>query len=137
MNTPQPSPRPSRTSGPGRILIGVYALFFLAAAARAAVQLATQFHEAPIAYLLSAVAALIYGFSTFSLSKKGPVGWRMARIAAIVEITGVVVIGTISILAPADFPQATVWSYYGIGYGLVPLALPVLALLWLQRTREI
>lgn len=136
MNEAVPGSRPSRTSGPGRVLIGVYALFFLAAAARAGVQLATQFDEAPVAYLLSAVAALIYGFSTFSLSKKGPLGWRMARIAAIVEIVGVLTIGTVSILAPVDFPQATVWSYYGIGYGLIPLALPILALVWLQRTRE-
>ena len=46
--------------GPGRILIAVYGVFALAATARAAVQIATKFHEAPIAYVLSAVAAVIY-----------------------------------------------------------------------------
>jgi hypothetical protein len=28
-----------------------------------------------------------------------------------------------------------VWSLYGIGYGFVPLVLPILGLLWLARTR--
>jgi hypothetical protein len=36
---------------------------------------------------------------------------------------------------PDTFPEATVWSGYGIGYGLVPLVLPVLGLAWLRRTR--
>ena len=35
----------------------------------------------------------------------------------------------------AAFPDATVWSSYGGGYGYVPLVLPVLGLLWLRRTR--
>ena len=42
-------------AGPGRVLVALYALFALAAGARAAVQLATQYSEAPLAYLLSAL----------------------------------------------------------------------------------
>ena len=52
-------PQPRTSSGPGRVLVAVYALFALAATARAGVQLATRFSEAPLAYLLSAVAGLI------------------------------------------------------------------------------
>ena len=33
------------------------------------------------------------------------------------------------------FPDATVWSQYGLGYGFVPLVLPVVGLWWLRRTR--
>ena len=33
----------------------------------------------------------------------------------------------------AAFPDATVWSGYGRGYGFVPLVLPVLGLLWLRH----
>ena len=55
--------------------------------------------------------------------------------AVSVELVGVLGVGTLSLLDPAAFPRATVWSLYGIGYGFVPLVLPVLGLLWLRRTR--
>ena len=45
-------------------------------------------------------------------------------------------VGTLSVLDPEAFPRATVWSVYGIGYGFVPLVLPVLGLVWLPRTRS-
>jgi hypothetical protein len=35
----------------------------------------------------------------------------------------------------AEFPDQTVWSLYGVGYGFVPLVLPVLGLLRLRATR--
>lgn len=126
---------PDRTSGPGRVLIAVYAVFALAATARASVQLALQFHEAPLAYILSAFAALVYVVATISLLRKTSGGWKMARIACTIELLGVLIIGTASFIFPDDFPKATVWSWYGVGYGLVPLVLPVLGLLWLKKTR--
>ena len=126
---------PDRRSGPGRVLIAVYAIFALAATARAGVQLATQFHEAPVAYVLSAFAAVVYIVATVSLARKGIGGWKVARIACLTELVGVLVIGTASLAFSADFPKATVWSWYGAGYGFVPLVLPVLGLLWLKRTR--
>jgi hypothetical protein len=43
--------------GFGRVLVAVYPLFALAAGARALVQLATAPSRAPVAYVLSAVAA--------------------------------------------------------------------------------
>ncbi|MEV0791502.1 hypothetical protein [Kribbella sp. NPDC050459] len=121
--------------GPGRILIAVYGVFALAATARAGVQIATKFDEAPIAYLLSAVAAVIYCAATFALAKATPVSRKVATAAIAIELIGVIAIGAFSYAVPDDFPDATVWSHFGQGYGFVPLLLPVLGLLWLRRTR--
>lgn len=121
-------------AGPGRVLIGVYALFALAAGARAGVQIGTRFHQAPVAYLLSAFAAAVYLLLTVALARGGAGGRRTALICCCVELAGVVAVGTFSLLVPEEFPDATVWSEYGRGYGFVPLVLPVLGLLWLRRT---
>jgi cytochrome bd-type quinol oxidase subunit 2 len=127
---------PSETRhGPGRILIAVYGVFALAATARAGVQIATKFHDAPIAYLLSAVAAVIYCAATFALAKATSVSRRVATVAIGIELIGVLGIGAFSYAVPDDFPDATVWSHFGQGYGYVPVLLPVLGLLWLRRTR--
>jgi cytochrome bd-type quinol oxidase subunit 2 len=120
--------------GPGRILIAVYGVFALAATARAGVQIATKFSDAPIAYILSAVAAVIYCAATFALAKATKVSRRVATVAIAVELVGVLAIGAFSYAAPEDFPDATVWSHFGQGYGFVPVVLPVLGLLWLRRT---
>jgi hypothetical protein len=121
--------------GPGRILILVYGIFALSATARAAVQIATEFDQAPIAYLLSAVAAGIYCAATFALARATALSRRVATVAILVELVGVLGIGAFSYAAPEDFPDATVWSHFGQGYGYVPLVLPILGLLWLRRTR--
>lgn len=122
-------------AGPGRVLVAVYGLFALAAGARAGVQLATRFSEAPLAYLLSALAAAVYLVATVGLAVSGPLGRRIALVSCTVELLGVVAVGTVSLLDPAAFPDDTVWSGYGRGYGFVPLVLPVLGLYWLRRTR--
>jgi hypothetical protein len=121
-------------TGPGRVLVGVYALFALSAGARAIVQIATQFSEAPLAYLLSAVAAVIYLVATIGFVRGGTGGRRLAMICCGVELLGVLAVGTASVVDPAAFPHATVWSGYGRGYGFVPLVLPILGLLWLRAT---
>ena len=106
--------------------------FALAATARAGVQIATKFHEAPLAYLLSALAAVVYIVATVALARSDR---RLALYCCTFELTGVLVIGTMSLVDRAAFPDATVWSLYGIGYGFVPLVLPVLGLLWLRKTK--
>lgn len=122
----------STASGPGRVLVAVYAVFALAATARAGVQLARDWHEAPLAYGLSALAAVVYVVATVALAR----GWRrLATVAVSVELVGVLVVGAFSIADPGAFPRATVWSGFGQGYGYIPLVLPVLGLLWLRRTR--
>nr|WP_219632578.1 hypothetical protein [Haloechinothrix aidingensis] len=118
--------------GPGRALIAVYALFALSATARSGVQLATRFDEAPVPYLLSAFAALMYALATVALARGSESSRVLATVICLVELLGVVVVGTISMLTPEAFPEATVWSGFGSGYGYVPLLLPVLGLVWLR-----
>ncbi|MFI0445774.1 hypothetical protein [Actinomadura sp. 6N118] len=128
-------PGAATRSGPGRLLVAVYAIFALAAGARAGVQIATKFSEAPLAYTLSAAAALIYILATVALGLGGRTSRRVAFAALSIELAGVLIVGTLS-LADADaFPDATVWSGFGRGYAFIPLVLPVVGLYWLRRTR--
>jgi len=115
------------------VLIAIYALFALAASARAGVQIATKFHNAPVAYLLSAFAGVVYILATVTLAVGSPTARRIAVVSCSVELVGVLAVGTWSLADPASFPDATVWSGYGSGYGFVPLVLPVFGLLWLRR----
>jgi hypothetical protein len=121
-------------TGPGRVLLGLYGLFALAAGARAGVQIATRFSQAPLAYLLSATAALVYLIATIGFARGGDGGRRLATACCALELVGVLTVGTASLIDPDAFPRATVWSAFGQGYGFVPLALPVLGLLWLRRS---
>jgi hypothetical protein len=119
-------------SGPGRVLIAVYAIFALSATARAAVQIATKFSEAPLAYLLSALAGVVYIVATVALARGlRPLAWGAVGF----ELLGVLTVGTLTLLVANDFPDDTVWSVYGRGYGFVPLVLPLVGLLWLRYTR--
>jgi hypothetical protein len=133
----EPSDAGSAARGPGRVLVAVYGTFALAAGARAAVQLAVQFDEAPLAYLLSAFSAVVYLVATVGLARGGRGGRRTAVAACVVELVGVLVVGTLSLTDRAAFPDSTVWSVYGQGYGFIPLALPVLGLLWLRHLSEV
>lgn len=126
-----PDPRTDVAAGPGRLLVAVYGVFAVAATSRAGLQLATVFAEAPVAYLLSAFAALVYLVATVALARSAR---RVALVACGIELVGVLVVGTASLLLPDAFPDQTVWSAYGLGYGLVPLVLPVLGLLRLRAT---
>ncbi len=116
-------------------MIAVYATFALAATARAAYQISTRFAEAPVAYLLSGFAGVVYVLATVALVRIGRAWWMVAVAAVSVELLGVLVVGTLSILDRGAFPDETVWSVFGRGYGFIPLILPVLGLLWLRRTR--
>jgi hypothetical protein len=117
------------------VLVAVYGLFALAATARSAVQIATKFHEAPLAYLLSAFAAVVYIVATVSLARGDAAARRVATVAICTELAGVITVGTVSELVPDAFPQATVWTGFGSGYGFVPLVLPLVGLWWLRHTR--
>jgi hypothetical protein len=123
---------PAIGAGPGRALVAVYGVFALAAGSRAAVQIATKFGEAPLAYSLSAFAAAVYIVLTVALVR----GNRTLALAACgVELAGVLIIGTLSMVDSEAFPRATVWSGYGSGYLFIPLVLPLLGLCWLLRRR--
>ncbi|MHA7239177.1 hypothetical protein [Arthrobacter sp. TMS1-12-1] len=125
----------SRAQGPGRLLIAVYGVFALAATARATFQILTKFDEAPLAYLLSALAAVVYVVATVSLARPGARAYRVSVVAVTTELVGVLAVGLLSIFDARAFPSETVWSVFGRGYGFVPLVLPILGLVWLRRNR--
>jgi hypothetical protein len=128
---------PRRTgTGFGRLLVAVYGVLALAAVARSAYQLTQKLAEAPLAYSLSAFAAVVYVVATVALAR-GVGAWRtVAWSAVVVEAVGVLVVGTDSLLHPQAYPDETVWSVYGQGYGFVPLVLPFVGIWWLWRTRS-
>ncbi len=130
-----PPTSPSTATGPGRALVAVYAVFALAASARAGVQIGTRFDDAPLAYTLSAFSAVVYVLATVALAK-GTGRWRAVAWSAVtVELVGVLTVGLLSVLDAGDFPDETVWSVFGQGYGYVTLVLPFLGLAWLRHTR--
>lgn len=122
--------------GIGRLLIAVYAVFALSASARAIYQLATKFTDAPLAYSLSALSALVYIVATISLARSSQAARKLATATVWFELIGVIVVGSLSFIAPQLFKHPTVWSEFGIGYGCVPLLLPILGLLWLRRRQH-
>lgn len=119
--------------GPGRLLLSLYGVFTVAALSRATVQIIQQFDEAPLAYVLSAVAGLLYAVITVALWRGGPAARRLALVSCAVELAGVLTVGTFTLLDPSAFPDQTVWSDYGMGYLFLPVAVPVTGLLWLRR----
>ena len=122
--------------GVGRLLIAVYAVFALSATARASYQLLREFNEAPVAYTLSLVSALTYILVTVALTKKGDKWAKIARYTVWFELFGVIAVGIASIALPSLFNHPSVWSGFGIGYGFLPLVLPILGLVWLSRRHK-
>ena len=127
----------NRSRGLGRVLVIVYALLAIAATGRSVFQLIDDFEKAPIAYSLSALAAVIYLVATVALVAPGSIWYRVAVITISFELIGVLVVGTLSIFDPVLFPAKTVWSFYGRGYAFVPLVLPILGLIWLRLQRPV
>ena len=127
----------NRSHGLGRVLIVLYGLLALAATGRSVFQLLDDFEKAPLAYTLSALAALIYVVATIALVAPGDRWYRVAVITITFELIGVLVVGTLSVFDPVLFPAKTVWSFFGRGYAFVPLVLPILGLIWLRRTRPV
>jgi hypothetical protein len=127
--------RRARSSGVGRVLIVVYAILALAATGRSFVQIVARFDEAPLAYLLSALSALVYIVATVALVVPGRTWYRIAWGTISFELIGVLVVGTLSLVLPDLFQHPTVWSVFGSGYLFVPLVLPVLGIWWLARHR--
>jgi hypothetical protein len=85
-----------------RLLAALYLLFAIAAASRATYQLTMQYHRAPLAYVLSAIAGACAIRRTSALARS----WT-ARIAA-VELVGLLGVGTVSLVHSEWFPDATV-----------------------------
>jgi hypothetical protein len=123
-------------AGPGRLLLSLYGVFTVAALSRSAVQISTKYHDAPLAYVLSAVAGVVYAVITVALGRGGEAARKVALVCCSAELAGVIAVGTLTLLDSAAFPDATVWSDFGMGYLFLPLLLPVTGLLWLRRSAQ-
>ncbi|WP_190196832.1 hypothetical protein [Streptomyces djakartensis] len=123
------------TSGPGTLLVWLYGVMVVGAVSRSVYQIATEFDRAPLAYSLSAVAGVVYGFITYTLVRGGERARRVALVCCAAELVGVLTVGTWTLVEPSAFPDATVWSDFGMGYVFIPVLLPLSAIYWLRRSR--
>jgi hypothetical protein len=130
-----------KTSGAGRTLIVFYFIMWIAALARSVFEIVVHFDVAPLAYLLSLFAGIVYLIATIALITPGRRAFRIATVAITIELVGVLVVGTLSVIDLGLFPfegdRSTVWAYYGLEYLLIPLALPILGLLFLRSQRSV
>lgn len=132
-----PEPASNRTVMVHRVVIALYAILTLAALGRSSFQVITKFDEAPLAYSLSAVAAVLYLVATITLAYSARSAARtVATVVLSIELGGVLAIGAASLALPQLFEDATVWSQFGLGYLFIPLFLPILGLWWLRRGRH-
>ncbi|MEU9574244.1 hypothetical protein AB0D62_31170 [Streptomyces massasporeus] len=120
-------------SGPGTLLVWLYGVMVVGAVSRSAYQIATEFDRAPLAYSLSAVAGVVYGFITYTLVRGGETARKVALACCVAELVGVLTVGTWTLVEPSAFPDATVWSDFGMGYLFIPVLLPVSAIYWLRK----
>src|SRR5699024_1370680 len=120
--------------GPGRVLIFIYGIFALSATARASVQLIRDAAEAPVAYSLSALSAVVYIVATIAIAHNGRRMRRLAWVTVTFELVGVLPVGVLCLTHPGLFAHPSVWSGFGVGYGYVPAVLPVLGLFWMWRS---
>lgn len=122
--------------GPGRLLLSLYGVFTVAALSRAIVQIILQFDEAPLAYLLSLLAGIVYAVITVALWRGGESARKVALVSCALELIGVLTVGTLTLVDSSAFPDQTVWSDYGMGYLFLPVVIPVSGLLWLRRAAQ-
>ncbi|MFJ5216428.1 hypothetical protein ACIP98_17135 [Streptomyces sp. NPDC088354] len=122
--------------GPGRLLLSLYGVFTVAALSRAIVQIVLQFDEAPLAYLLSLLAGIVYAVITVALWRGGEGARKVALVSCTLELIGVLTVGTLTLVDSSAFPDQTVWSDYGMGYVFLPVVIPVSGLLWLRRAAQ-
>ena len=119
--------------GNARALVILYAVLAVAATGRSVYQVVTKFDEAPVAYSLSVLAALVYVVATIALLRSDR---TLALGSMVFELVGVLAIGAFTLAAPGLFPSDTVWSGFGAGYLYIPLVLPILGLWWLRKERS-
>ncbi|MEU1227569.1 hypothetical protein [Streptomyces sp. NPDC005828] len=122
-------------TGPGMLLVWLYGVMSVGALSRSIYQIASEFDRAPLAYSLSAVAAVVYVFITYTLVRGGEKARRAALVCCAAELAGVLIVGTWTLVEPSAFPDATVWSDFGYGYIFIPVLLPLTGIWWLRRSR--
>ena len=121
-----------------RIIVSIYVVLSLAALGRSSFQIFTKLDDAPLAYSLSALAAVVYVIATVSVAMgHRPIARRIAQWSLSFELVGVLGVGGLSLILPELFPDQTVWSQFGMGYLYIPLVLPVLGLWWLTKRARV
>ncbi|MEW2630518.1 hypothetical protein AB0903_02370 [Streptomyces sp. NPDC048389] len=128
--------RTKLVKGPGLLLVWLYGVMSVGAVSRSVYQIIDDFGSAPLAHVLSAVAAVVYAFITYTLVRGGETARKAALVCCAAELAGVLIVGTWTVLEPSAFPDSTVWSAYGMGYVFIPVLLPVTGMLWLRRSRS-
>ncbi|MCZ0979021.1 hypothetical protein O1L60_07025 [Streptomyces diastatochromogenes] len=123
-------------TGPGMLLVWLYGVMSVGAVSRSIYQIASEFDRAPLAYGLSAVAAIVYVFITYTLVRGGEKARRAALVCCAAELAGVLIVGTWTLVEPSAFPDATVWSDFGYGYVFIPVLLPLTGIWWLRKAAK-
>lgn len=116
-----------------RGLAALYAFWALAIMSRVSWQYATRLGN-HLPTHLSAITGIIYVLIAYWAWQ----GWTKAlQWGLIVELIGVIVVGTYELFYP--FGYATAWSHYGAGYLYMPLLLPIagIVVVWRNRKRRI
>ena len=77
------------------VLIVVYSILGLAAVGRASYQIIEKFGDAPVAYTVSAISAVLYVLIAVALWRR----WEtVALVGSSVELAGVLIVGTLGIV---------------------------------------
>jgi hypothetical protein len=114
-------------------LLAAYSILAFAAVGRSTYELVFKFNDAPVPYIFSTLAAAIYLVACWAIWRGDALGVRVGKIACTIELIGVLTIGTLTTVGDSAFDVGTVWSFYGLDYGWLPLVVPALALWWLFR----
>jgi len=112
-------------------LLAAYSILALAAVGRSTYELIFKFDDAPVPYTFSVIAAAIYLVAVWAIWRGDALGVKVGKVACTIELVGVLAIGTLTTLGDSAFDVGTVWSFYGLDYGWLPLVVPALALWWL------
>ncbi|WP_430868934.1 hypothetical protein [Demequina aurantiaca] len=114
-------------------LVVLYAVLGLAAAGRSVVQITTKLSDAPLAYSISLLSAVLYAVIAIAIWRGA---YKLALVGTAVELAGVLIVGTLGYVESSWWPDETVWTGFGSAYGWVPLVLPIAALALLLTGRH-
>jgi hypothetical protein len=130
---PAQSDRVTSVRGASDVLGFFYALWSFSALGRSSWEY--LFKQNVATYVpahLSTFVGVLYIIIIVGLRRRTPRWWWATLALLIVELAGVLIVGTIDVVWQ-PFPYATVWSKYGIGYFFMPLVLPFVGLAYLLR----
>lgn len=111
-----------------------YGLWAVAALGRAVYQYVVRQPADLTPTHISTFVGVLYVVIIIGLRQRSGRMWWLTFGLLLVELAGVVVVGTIDRFWH-PFPYASVWSGYGVGYFYMPLIMPIVGLVWMLRDR--